>query len=167
MTVMLLVADRNSFQRTPRRVRCSIHTDLSCSPLSNPDIAIAILASLLACVSSLSELTPAERSREIYGLHQAIRGCRDISRRAVTKSQLPVSQLLLRGFLSGALLGFATTVAFTANAQGLPPFSARSSFPVGFAMIVVLGLELVTGSFAMLPAAFLAGRVAWSACWRI
>jgi formate/nitrite transporter len=32
-------------------------------------------------------------------------------------------------------------------------------FPVGFAMIVVLGLELVTGSFAMVPAAFLAGRV--------
>ena len=38
---------------------------------------------------------------------------------AVAKSNLPVFQLLLRGFLSGALLGFATTVAFTANAQGV------------------------------------------------
>ncbi len=78
---------------------------------------------------------------------------------AVTKSQLSVSQLLLRGFLSGALLGFATTVAFAATAQGLPPVFGAVLFPLGFAMIVVLSLELVTGSFAMLPAAFLAGRV--------
>jgi formate/nitrite transporter len=77
----------------------------------------------------------------------------------VTKSQLPVAQLLLRGLLSGALLGFATTVAFVANAQGLPPVIGAALFPVGFAMIVVLGLELVTGSFAMVPAALLAGRV--------
>jgi formate/nitrite transporter len=75
------------------------------------------------------------------------------------KSQLPVRQLLLRGLLSGALLGFATTVAFVANAQGLPPVIGAALFPVGFAMIVVLSLELVTGSFAMVPAAFLAGRV--------
>jgi formate/nitrite transporter len=77
----------------------------------------------------------------------------------VAKSQLPVRQLLLRGLLSGALLGFATTVAFTANAQGLAPVIGAALFPVGFAMIVVLSLELVTGSFAMVPAAFLAGKV--------
>lgn len=75
------------------------------------------------------------------------------------KSKLPVRQLLLRGALSGALLGFATTVAFTANAQGLPPIVGAVLFPVGFAMIVILGLELVTGSFAMLPAAWLAGEI--------
>ncbi len=74
------------------------------------------------------------------------------------KSKLPAMQLLLRGALSGALLGFATTVAFTANAQGLPPIVGAVLFPVGFAMIVILGLELVTGSFAMLPAAWLAGE---------
>ena len=74
------------------------------------------------------------------------------------KARLPIGQLLLRGVLSGALLGFATTVAFTATAQGLPPIVGAVLFPVGFAMIVVLGLELVTGSFAMLPAAWLAGE---------
>jgi formate transporter len=78
---------------------------------------------------------------------------------AATKSNLSVSQLLLRGFLSGALLGFATTVAFAATAQGLPPVFGALVFPLGFAMIVILGLELVTGSFAMLPAGFLAGRL--------
>jgi formate/nitrite transporter len=75
------------------------------------------------------------------------------------KSQLPAHQLLLRGLLSGALLGFATTVAFAASAQGLAPVIGAAFFPVGFAMIVVLSLELVTGSFAMVPTAFLAGRV--------
>lgn len=74
------------------------------------------------------------------------------------KARLPIGQLLLRGVLSGALLGFATTVAFTATAQGLPPIVGAVLFPVGFAIIVVLGLELVTGSFAMLPAAWLAGK---------
>lgn len=73
------------------------------------------------------------------------------------KSRLSAIQLMVRGILSGALLGFATTVAFTANAQGLPPIIGAILFPVGFAMIVVLSLELVTGSFSMLPAAWLAG----------
>jgi len=73
------------------------------------------------------------------------------------KSRLSISQMLLRGALSGALLGFATTVAFTATAQGLPPILGAVIFPVGFAMIVILGLELVTGSFAIVPAAWLAG----------
>ncbi len=77
----------------------------------------------------------------------------------VTKAYLPATQLLVRGFLSGALLAFATSVAFAANAQGLPPIVGAILFPTGFAMIVILGLELVTGSFAMLPAALVAREV--------
>jgi Formate/nitrite family of transporters len=77
---------------------------------------------------------------------------------AATKSRLPVSQLLLRGLLSGALLGFATTVAFTATSQGLAPLVGAIVFPVGFAMIVVLGLELVTGSFSMIPLTLFTGK---------
>jgi formate/nitrite transporter len=78
---------------------------------------------------------------------------------AVAKAKLSISQLLLRGFLSGALLGFATAVTFTSTAQGLPPVVGAILFPVGFAMIVVLGLELVTGNFALMPAATLSGDV--------
>jgi formate transporter len=74
------------------------------------------------------------------------------------KSKLRVDQLLLRGLLSGALLGFATTVAFTCTAEGMAPVIGAILFPAGFAMIIVLSLELVTGSFAMVPAALLAGR---------
>jgi len=70
-----------------------------------------------------------------------------------TKIHLPIGQLLLRGALSGALLAFATSLAFASNAQGLPPLVGAVIFPVGFAMIVVLGLELVTGSFSLIPLA--------------
>jgi len=77
---------------------------------------------------------------------------------AVAKSQLPIVQLLMRGLLSGALLGFATTVAFTSTSQNLPPLVGAIVFPVGFAMIIVLGLELVTGSFAMIPLTVITGR---------
>lgn len=72
------------------------------------------------------------------------------------KAHLKRGDLVLRGSLSGAFLGFATTVAFSVNAQGLPPVVGAVPFPTGFAMIVVLGLELVTGSFALLPSAWVA-----------
>lgn len=78
------------------------------------------------------------------------------------KAGLPVKDLLLRGFLSGALLGFATSLAFTAALQTNTPLVGALVFPVGFVMIVLLGLELVTGSFALVPLAALEGRCSWS-----
>lgn len=69
----------------------------------------------------------------------------------VYKASLGVKDLLIRGSLSGALLGFATTLAITAVAQTHMPIIGALIFPVGFVMIVLLGLELVTGSFALLP----------------
>ena len=62
-----------------------------------------------------------------------------------TKAGLSVKDLLIRGLLSGALLGFATSLAFTAAAQtGVP-----------------LGLELVTGGFAVVMLAGVNGRRQW------
>ncbi len=80
---------------------------------------------------------------------------------AVIKAQLSIPQLLLRGLLSGAILGFATTVAFTATSQGLAPIIGAIIFPVGFAMIVVMGLELVTGSFSMIPTALIRRHISF------
>ncbi len=74
------------------------------------------------------------------------------------KARLAIPDLLLRGFLSGALLGFATTLAFTATAQTGLGIVGGLVFPVGFVMIVLLGLELVTGNFALLPLAVMDGR---------
>lgn len=78
-----------------------------------------------------------------------------------TKAALSARDLLLRGFLSGALLGFATSLALTATLQTGVPLVGALVFPVGFVMIVLLGLELVTGSFALVPLAGLDGRCAW------
>jgi formate transporter len=75
------------------------------------------------------------------------------------KGQLPVRDLLVRGFLAGSLLGFATTLAFTATLQTKIGLTGALVFPVGFVMIVLLGLELVTGNFALLPLAVHEGRV--------
>lgn len=69
------------------------------------------------------------------------------------KSTLAAKDILVRGFLSGAFLGFATVLAFiTANQTGIGVLGALA-FPVGFVMIILLGLELVTGNFATVPMA--------------
>ncbi|HWA09861.1 MAG TPA: formate/nitrite transporter family protein [Opitutaceae bacterium] len=73
------------------------------------------------------------------------------------KAGLSARDLLLRGFLSGALLGFATSLALTATLQTNVPLVGALVFPVGFVMIVLLGLDLVTGSFALVPLAGFAG----------
>jgi len=72
-----------------------------------------------------------------------------------TKAQTGPFDLLVRGFLSGALLGFATSLALGATVQTGQPIVGALIFPVGFVIIVLLGLELVTGSFALLPLAVL------------
>src|SRR5437764_12886122 len=74
------------------------------------------------------------------------------------KASLSVRDLVIRGFLSGALLGFATSLALTATAQTNTPLVGALVFPVGFVMIVLLGLELVTGSFAITTLAAVDGR---------
>ena len=76
----------------------------------------------------------------------------------IAKAALGPFDLLVRGALSGALLGFATSLAIGATTQTGQPIIGALIFPVGFVMIVLLGLELVTGSFALVPLAYLRGR---------
>ncbi len=78
------------------------------------------------------------------------------------KASLGAKDLLVRGALSGALLGVATTLAITAATQTHIPLVGAIIFPVGFVMIVLLGLELVTGSFALLPVAFAQKKIGFS-----
>jgi formate/nitrite transporter len=72
------------------------------------------------------------------------------------KAGLQWKDMLIRGFLSGVFLGYATSFAFTVSngfSGGAATLVSAAVFPVGFAMIVLLGLELVTGNFALLPMA--------------
>src|SRR5689334_2746760 len=75
---------------------------------------------------------------------------------ASAKLRLGPRDLMIRGMLSGALLGAATSLAFTGALSTGQPLVGALIFPVGLVMIVLLGLELVTGSFALLPLARLA-----------
>ncbi len=81
---------------------------------------------------------------------------------SVKKLTLSPRDLLIRGAISGALLGAATGFSFSATVSTGEPLAGAMAFPVGFAMIMVLGLELVTGNFAVLPLAPLEGRSLWS-----
>ncbi len=74
------------------------------------------------------------------------------------KASLSAKDLLIRGFLAGSLLGYAVTVAFSAIAQSDMRIVGSLVFPLGFVMIVLLGLELVTGNFALIPVALLEKR---------
>ena len=88
------------------------------------------------------------------------------SRPLNAKRLSPISDLLIRGALSGAILAIATELASRRPCRRRYRWSARSIFPVGFVMIVLLNLELVTGSFAVMPMAQLDGAICFSDTWR-
>jgi formate transporter len=73
------------------------------------------------------------------------------------KLALPTYDLLIRGALAGSLLGVATSLAFTGAVSTGQPLVGALIFPVGLIVIVLLALELVTGSFALLPLPWLDG----------
>lgn len=84
----------------------------------------------------------------------------EIEKAGRKKASLGRSGMLLMGFLSGALLAYATAFAFKVSdgfAPGASALIAGAVFPVGFAMIVLFGLELLTGNFAVLPVALVRG----------
>jgi formate transporter len=77
----------------------------------------------------------------------------------IKKAGLAPIDLLIRGGLSGAIRGFATSLAIGAAVQTGQGIVGAVIFPVGFVIIVILGLELVTGSFAVVPLAWIEGNI--------
>jgi formate transporter len=77
------------------------------------------------------------------------------------RAKLGVSplDLIIRGGLAGAVLAAATSLAFTAMVQTNQPLVGALIFPVGLILIVLLGLDLVTGSFGLLPLPWMEDRV--------
>ncbi|MGY3233477.1 MULTISPECIES: formate/nitrite transporter family protein [unclassified Bradyrhizobium] len=89
---------------------------------------------------------------------------------SLKKLALAPRDIMIRGAISGALLGAATTLALTGAVTTGQPIVGALIFPVSLVMIVLLGLELVTGSFAIVPLARLEGKASWNAvianwCW--
>lgn len=81
----------------------------------------------------------------------------DVAQTGAYKTTLNISDILIKGILSGAFLGFATTLAFTATIETNLSIVGAIVFPVGFVLVLLLSLELVTGNFAMLPLARMRG----------
>src|SRR5690349_23071149 len=78
---------------------------------------------------------------------------------AATKGRLSVKDMLVRGAMSGALLGVSATLAFQTQIQMNSPVAGGIIFPIGFVIIVLLGLELVTGNFAVVPLGLFSGKI--------
>jgi formate transporter len=68
-----------------------------------------------------------------------------------SKLALPIVDHVIRGALAGAILAAATSLAITATVQTGQPLVGALVFPVGLILIVLLGLDLVTGGFGLLP----------------
>jgi formate transporter len=88
----------------------------------------------------------------------------EVETASMKKAALSMRAMLLKGFLSGALLAYATALAFKASegfTTGAATLISGAVFPVGFAMIVLLGLELATGNFAILPMGIARGKATY------
>ncbi|HTT48028.1 MAG TPA: formate/nitrite transporter family protein [Pseudolabrys sp.] len=59
--------------------------------------------------------------------------------------------LVIRGALAGGILAAATSLAITGTVQTGQPLVGALIFPVGLILIVLLGLDLVTGAFGLVP----------------
>ncbi len=84
------------------------------------------------------------------------------------KGDLPIAQLLVRGFMAGAYIavgGALCTVCSTAASAhlgaGIGKLIAGAVFPVGLIAIVLTGMELFTGDAMLVPMAALQGKSTW------
>ncbi|MDI6710024.1 MAG: formate/nitrite transporter family protein [Thermoanaerobacterales bacterium] len=84
------------------------------------------------------------------------------------KAELPIFQLLLRGFMAGAYIAIGAalcTVCSTAVANYLGPGVGKliggAVFPVGLIAIVLTGMELFTGDAMLAPMAAMMGKTTW------
>jgi len=84
-----------------------------------------------------------------------------------SKKDLTAGQIFVRGMYGGSLLAFATGIAFWAAAQGVPTVIAGMLFPVGFIIINALGVDLITGYFALVPLAVIHRRMTFGQLLRV
>lgn len=83
---------------------------------------------------------------------------------AEVKANLTIPAMLIRGALSGAILGFAILFAWRGTLTLEPTLGAIVGslvFPAGFVMISLLGLELATGNYAIVTLGWLQRKVSF------
>jgi formate transporter len=87
---------------------------------------------------------------------------KDIITDAVSKDKFTNARIILSGFLCTPFLAYAVALCVSLVLAGWSLAAAGLIFPVGFVMMVFLGLEMATGSFSVMPMGVFAGLVKWS-----
>ena len=65
---------------------------------------------------------------------------------------------LIRSYMAGAILALAAAFAVTINVQTGQPLAGAVLFPVGFCLLYLLGFDLLTGVFTLVPLAWIDRR---------
>src|ERR671919_592177 len=65
---------------------------------------------------------------------------------------------LIRAFMAGATLALAAAFAVTINVQTGQPLAGAVLFPVGFCLLYLMGFDLLTGVFTLVPLALIDKR---------
>lgn len=74
------------------------------------------------------------------------------------KLHMSTRDALIRAFMAGAILAIAAVFAVTVGVQTGSPIVGAILFPVGFAIIYLMGFDLLTGVFVLTPLAWLDKR---------
>ena len=75
-----------------------------------------------------------------------------------SKIYMSTRDTLIRAFMAGAILALATVFAITVAVQTGVPLIGAILFPVGFIMLYLMGFDLLTGVFVLVPLALLDKR---------
>jgi formate/nitrite transporter len=84
------------------------------------------------------------------------------------KAFMSTRDTVIRAYMAGAILALAAAFAVTITVQTGQPLLGAVLFPVGFCMLYLLGFDLLTGVFTLVPLAWLDRRpgVTWRALLR-
>lgn len=74
------------------------------------------------------------------------------------KLRMAPRDAFLRAFMAGAILALAAVFAVTVAVQTGAPIVGAILFPVGFAILYLMGFDLITGVFVLTPLAWLDRR---------
>src|SRR3990170_5344611 len=75
-----------------------------------------------------------------------------------SKIMMSTKDTLIRAFMAGAILALAAAFAVTINVQTGQPLAGAVLFPVGFCLLYLMGFDLLTGVFALVPLALIDKR---------
>jgi formate transporter len=75
-----------------------------------------------------------------------------------SKVYMSTKDTLIRAFMAGAILGLAAIFAITVAIKTGSPLAGAMLFPVGFIMLYLMGFDLLTGVFVLVPLALLDKR---------